>query len=354
MIHIITGPPCGGKSTYIGKHAKRGDLIVDYDELAMTLGCAEKWNPVGIVQRATQKARAAAIKAATNNPKAESWIIQSRLSEELRKEYESLGAEIVEIDPGKETCIERAKRDGRPKNIFLAIEGWYAGKKGGSMKTKEFNVQYKDEGSGSIEGYASTWIRKADSWGDVVAKGAFTKTLKERWNGGKGIPFIWSHQIDNLDSFIGTAEGDEDEKGLHFVATFDETEQAQKVRQLYKDGRLRKFSFAYDVKEAGVVTLDDNSKANELRELDLYEISAVTVPANDDAGVVDVKSGRRNSKADEDKLKEAIKLIQEVLGEIEQEDPDDGEDDPEGNAGAKDRKGSNPKKEALLDFIKNI
>ena len=219
MIHIITGPPCGGKSTYIGKHAKRGDLIVDYDELAMTLGCAEKWNPVGIVQRATQKARAAAIKAATNNPKAESWIIQSRLSEELRKEYESIGAEIVEIDPGKETCIERAKRDGRPKNIFLAIEGWYAGKKGGSMKTKEFNVQYKDEGTGSIEGYASTWIRKADSWGDVVAKGAFTKTLKERWNGGKGIPFIWSHQIDNLDSFIGTAEADEDEKGLHFVAT---------------------------------------------------------------------------------------------------------------------------------------
>lgn len=354
MIHIITGPPCGGKSTYIGKHVKRGDLIVDYDEMAMTLGCAEKWNPVGIVQRATQKARAAAIKAATNNPKAESWIIQSRLSEELRKEYESLGAEIVEIDPGKETCIERAKRDGRPKNIFLAIEGWYAGKKGGSMKTKEFNVQYKDEGTGSIEGYASTWIRKADSWGDVVAKGAFTKTLKERWNGGKGIPFIWSHQIENLDSFIGTAEADEDEKGLHFVATFDDTEQAQKVRQLYKDGRLRKFSFAYDVKEAGVVTLDDNSKANELRELDLYEISAVTVPANDDAGVVDVKSGRRNSKADEDKLKEAIKLIQEVLGEIEEGDPEGGEDDPEGNAGAKDRKGSNPKKEALLDFIKNI
>ena len=222
------------------------------------------------------------------------------------------------------------------------------------MKTKDFVCQYKDEGSGSIEGYASTWIRKADSWGDVVAKGAFEKTLKERWNGGKGIPFVWSHQIDNLKSIIGTAEADEDDKGLHFVATFDDTEEAQKVRQLYKDGRLRKFSFAYDVKEAGMVTLDDNLKAQELRELDLYEISAVMVPANDDAGVVDVKSGRRNSKADEDKLKQAIKLLQEVLGEIEEGDPDDGEDDPEGNAGAKDRKGSNPKKEALLDFIKNI
>lgn len=220
------------------------------------------------------------------------------------------------------------------------------------MKTKEFDVNYKDEGSGSIEGYASTWIRKADSWGDVVAKGAFKKTLAERWNGGKGIPFIWSHQIDNLKSFIGTAEADEDDKGLHFVATFDDTEEAQKVRQLYKDGRLRKFSFAYDVKDVGVVTLDDGVEAFELRELDLYEISAVTVPANDDAGVVDVKSGRRNSKADEGKLKQAIKLLQEVLGEIEEGDPEDGEDDPEGNAGAKDRKGSNPEKDELLEYIK--
>lgn len=220
------------------------------------------------------------------------------------------------------------------------------------MKTKEFDVNYKDEGSGSIEGYASTWIRKADSWGDVVAKGAFEKTLAERWNGGKGIPFIWSHQIDNLKSFIGTAEADEDDKGLHFVATFDDTEEAQKVRQLYKDGRLRKFSFAYDVKDAGMVTLDDGVDAYELREVDLYEISAVTVPANDDAGVVDVKSGRRNSKADEGKLKQAIKLLQEVLGEIEEGDPEDGEDDPEGNAGAKDRKGSNPEKDELLEYIK--
>ena len=222
------------------------------------------------------------------------------------------------------------------------------------MRIKSFDVQYKDVGNGQIEGYASTWIRKPDSYGDVVKQGAFTKTLAERWNGGKGIPFLWAHQMDNLKSFIGTATADEDDKGLHFVATFDETEEAQKVRQLYKDGRLRKFSFAYDVKEAGQVTLEDGVKANELRELDLYEISAVTVPANDDAGVVDVKAGRRNSKADEDKIKQAITLLQDVLGELVEDDPDDGEDDPDANAKAEERKGSNPAKDALLKYIDNI
>ena len=219
---------------------------------------------------------------------------------------------------------------------------------------KDCEVQYKDAGTGSIEGYASTWIRQPDSYGDVVAKGAFTKTLADRWNGGKGIPFLWAHQMDNLKSFIGTAEADEDDHGLHFVATFDDTEEAQKVRQLYKDGRLRKFSFAYDVKDAGTVTLEDGTKANELRELDLYEISAVTVPANDDAGVVDVKSGRRNSKADEDKIKQAIELLQGVLGELNEEEPIEGEDELEANAAAEEQKESNPEKAGLLEYIKSI
>lgn len=222
------------------------------------------------------------------------------------------------------------------------------------MQTKDFDVLYKDEGSGSIEGYASTWIRKADSWGDVVAKGAFTRTLKERWNGGKGIPFIWAHQIDNLKSFIGTAVADEDEKGLHFIAQFDDTEEAQKVRQLYKDGRLRKFSFAYDVLKAGMVTLEDNSKAQELQEVDLYEISAVTVPANDDASVVDVKAGRRNSSADEEKIKQAITLLQDLLGQLDEEAGNGGEDEPKDNAAAEDRTESNPKKSELLEYIKSL
>ena len=222
------------------------------------------------------------------------------------------------------------------------------------MQIKTCDVQYKDEGSGMIEGYASTWIRQPDSYGDVVKQGAFKRTLEERWNGGKGIPFLWAHQMDNLKSFIGTAEADEDDRGLHFVATFDDSEEAQRVRQLYKDGRLRKFSFAFDVRDAGPVTLEGGVKANELRDVELYEISAVTVPANDDAGVVDVKAGRRNSKADEDKIKQAITLLQDVLGELVEDEPDDGEDDPDANAKAEEPKGSNPDVKGLLEYIKSL
>ena len=238
------------------------------------------------------------------------------------------------------------------------------------MKIKEMQVKYRDDGNGQIEGYASTFIRKPDSYGDVVKQGAFTKTLEERWNGGKGIPFLWAHKMDDLKAFIGTAEAEEDEKGLHFIATFDDTEEAQKVRQLYKDGRLRKFSFAYEVKEEGLVTLEDGTKANELRELDLFEISAVTVPANEDAGVVDVKaadpevkSGARNSKKDADRISQAIALLKEVLGEMDPEDEedeteetDDAKEEPKANedATSKELDALNARKDALLSIINKM
>lgn len=219
------------------------------------------------------------------------------------------------------------------------------------MLIKSVDVQYKDEGTGTIEGYASTWVRKPDSYGDVVRKGAFTDTLADDWNGGKGIPFLWSHKLDDLKAFIGTAEADEDDTGLHFIATFDDTDEAQKVRQLYKDGRLKKFSFAFDVLENGLTTLEDGTKANELRKLKLYEISAVTVPANDTAEVVDVKAGRRNSKKDADTIRQAITLLESVL---DTEDPDNGEDDLDANAEAEEQKESNPMKASLLEYIQNM
>ena len=227
------------------------------------------------------------------------------------------------------------------------------------MKCKEFNVKYADEGNGMIEGYASTWIRRPDAYGDVVKQGAFKNTLEQRWNGGKGIPLLWAHQMNELSSYIGKADAEEDEKGLHFVATFDDTEEAQRVRDLYKDGRLSKFSFAYDIKEEGITTLEDGTKANELKELDLFEISCVCVPANDDAGVIsvkaeepEVKSGKRNSAKDADAIRQAITLLQGVLGELDEvDDTDDGEDDVKANAAAEEQKQSNPAKESLLAYI---
>ena len=223
------------------------------------------------------------------------------------------------------------------------------------MNYKSISVQYKDEGNGSIEGYASTWVREPDSYGDVCKKGCFKNSLENRWDGGKNIPLLWAHKMDDLNAYVGIATAQEDETGLFFHADFNDSPEAKKIRGLYKSGTLTSFSFAYDTIDQGTVTLEDGRKANELRELDIFEISCVLVPANATSVVTDIKSGKRNSKKDADAIKQAITLLQSVL-DNEEDDSEEAEETPKANEDitSKELDEINARKDALLEYIATI
>lgn len=181
------------------------------------------------------------------------------------------------------------------------------------MLYKDFTVKYKedDANNGIICGYASTWDKVPDAYGDIVRKGAFEKSLKKIYEEGRTIPFLWSHRMDDIDAYLGSCDAKEDDRGLYFEATLDDTPQAQRVRELFKDGRLSKFSFAYDIIEQTPITLENGVKANELVELEIFEITACLVPANSFAEVVDVKSDNTEKKED---LEETEKITaQEII-----------------------------------------
>lgn len=241
---------------------------------------------------------------------------------------------------------------------------------------KSFDIK-ADEGAGTISGYFSTYDRIPDSYGDVIAPGAFTDTIKAREESGHPFPLCWNHDLDQIIGKVDSIE--DDEKGPLMTASFFNTPLAQEKREVVKSGVVYQFSFAYDIKDAAQVTLEDGTKANELRKLDLFEISIVPIPANQNAvmtevkadapeektvpvvGVIKVevpeelKSGRRNSKKDADAIREAITLLQGVLGELEEaEQPDDGEDEATANAAAEEPEQSNPKKARLLEYINSI
>lgn len=229
---------------------------------------------------------------------------------------------------------------------------------------KSFNVEVKEDQGGQITGYASTFDRVPDAYGDVIAPGAFKASL-ERWQQlGKPIPLLFGHRTDDPFMNIGAVESaEEDERGLKFTAKLDpDNPNAQYSRKLLLEGRIHQFSFAFDVKEAGLTTLEDGTKANELRELDLFEISLVPIPANQfatveevkawaDRAVEDVKAGRVLSKTNEDDLREAVALIQGVIdkveGAAEPTEPEDVEGDaPADDAGAKGAR--------VLEQIRNV
>lgn len=359
MIHIIVGPPCAGKSTYLTQHAKDGDLMVDFDKIAQTLGSNEAHHAKGIVKDAAFAARDAIIQIALDNPDAESWIIHTQPSEDQMNDYKDANADIITLDPGLDICLARAEQDGRPGGTIDAINKWYSRQKGRKMtKYKSFKADMNNE-TGEISGYFSTYDREPDSYGDVIAPGAFTETIKAREESGHPFPLCWNHSLD-VDDFIGEVDSiDDTEKGPLMTAHFYDTDRAQKARDLVKNGSVYQFSFAYNTLDQGPVTIDGGVKANELKKLDLYEISVVPIPANKNAVVTDVKSGRRNSASDADKLNQAISLLRDVLGEVEDkpEESDEGEGEQEANAEAsakEPKEAANARKDALLERIKGL
>ena len=78
MIHVVTGPPCAGKSTYVRTNAKAGDLRIDYDQLAQALGAEKSHAAEGLIKQAAFDAREGAIAAALKQSDAESWISTRR------------------------------------------------------------------------------------------------------------------------------------------------------------------------------------------------------------------------------------------------------------------------------------
>ena len=338
MLHVILGPPCSGKSTYVKEHAANGDVRVDYDVIAQALGSSKPHACEEPVRSAAYKARAGAVDYLLENPDVEGWVIHSEPTAWQMERYQNAGADIIVLDEDEETCLARAEEDGRPPEVIEEIHKWFerhqkSASVGGSMNIKTKTVEVKAD-NGSITGYASTWTREPDSWGDIVKQGAFTECIKRLKDEGRVIPFLYNHNEMDLKNFIGTVvKLEEDDHGLLFNADFDDTEEAQQARKLALDGRLCKFSFAYNVLEQGTVTLEDGRECNELRKLDIFEVSLVLYPANPDTSVVSVKSGKRNSAADEETLRQIIKLAQGLLGELddtnEQDDADAKSKDPD-------------------------
>lgn len=139
---------------------------------------------------------------------------------------------------------------------------------------------------GHFIGYASVFDN-VDSYKDVVLKGAFTATLKKN----KGLlPILADH---NPYAQIGwNVAAEEDDKGLKVEGKLNlEVQLAREryalVKQAKEIGAKYGLSIGYVTK---VSEWDEKRKIRELKELDLWEYSFVTFPANARATVVRVKT----------------------------------------------------------------
>lgn len=219
------------------------------------------------------------------------------------------------------------------------------------MRVKEVPVKFKagpDDGlaEGEFLVYPSTFTRTPDSYGDVVAKGAFLDTIEAWKESGNTLPGLYGHRLDDPDYFVaGALDMGEDEHGWWVKGAFDlDSPKGPQVYRLVKGRRLSQLSFAFDVEDEGQIEVD-GVKANELRKLKVYEFSFVPIGANQDTSVVAVKSaasaltqtemkaGRTLSAKNETALREARDAIDAVLSSLGS--GDDQEKQASGTAEAK-------------------
>lgn len=163
-------------------------------------------------------------------------------------------------------------------------------------QTPPLELKFSRDGAGTLSGYASVFGPPADRHGDVIAPGAFAKSLAS----GDVPLMLWSH---DLSEPIGVwTDLREDSKGLHVTGRLTlETRRGAEAYALLRDQALNGLSIGYRV-----VDFDELPEGGRLlKEIELAEISLVTLPSASRARVTSVKSGEITPRLLESILREA-------------------------------------------------
>jgi len=217
------------------------------------------------------------------------------------------------------------------------------------MLTKNATIDIKagpqdglDEGQ--FVAYASVF-GNVDSYGDIVTKGAFANDLKRWEKSGNPIPLLFAHNMADPDFNLGhVIKAEEDNVGLKVTAQLDlENPKAKQVYRMLKGRRINQMSFAYDVVDGSTEKVDGED-VYEIRDMKLYEVSVVTVGANQETEILSVKqlpcvadrllaefkAGRVLSAKNESELRSAHEALGRVLSVLDstQDDQKASEPDP--------------------------
>jgi uncharacterized protein len=191
--------------------------------------------------------------------------------------------------------------------------------------TRDFNLELKMVGEeGTIEGYASVFD-VVDSYKDVIAPGAFKRTLAAWQSSGRMLPVLWQH--DEYNPIGVTMSAMEDEHGLAVKAQLiTEVAQARDAYALAKAGALGGMSIGFSIPNKAAdgnpaVVYDDERQVQIIREVRLWEYSLVTFPANEAATINQVKAAanalENASEAFTLHYRETISLLREMRSLIE-------------------------------------
>lgn len=140
--------------------------------------------------------------------------------------------------------------------------------------------------TGAFTGYGSVFGVK-DSYSDIVIKGAFTNSLNKWKEKGRLPALLWQHKMDEPIGYYTKMV--EDENGLYLEGQLliDDDPLAKRAHAHMRAKSLSGLSIGYVLND---YDYDKEKSAFILKDIDLWEVSVVTFPANDEARIDNVKS----------------------------------------------------------------
>jgi predicted kinase len=127
-LYVVTGPPCGGKSTWVREHAKPGDIVADLDRLALAITSEDTPHheyPAHIRRAAITLRRQLVAMAIRSSRQVDAYVIHAKPSSTALTTYRKAGAVFIECTAPLETLLDRARRE-RPAWVAAMIPGWWA------------------------------------------------------------------------------------------------------------------------------------------------------------------------------------------------------------------------------------
>lgn len=154
--------------------------------------------------------------------------------------------------------------------------------------------------SGEFAGYASTFGGTPDAYGDVIASGAFGRSLGEHQARGTTPAMLWAHDPgEPIGKWLALSE---DPHGLAVKGKLTlDTRRGAEAHALLKDGAL-----ALSIGFRAVRSEPLRTGGRLLTGIDLYETSLVAMPANPHARVTAVKSRPSDVRSFEMQLRDAL------------------------------------------------
>lgn len=146
-----------------------------------------------------------------------------------------------------------------------------------------FGLEIKALGDREFEGHGSIF-GNVDLGGDVVLPGAFKRTLAQHKRSGSLPQMFWMHRPDQVPG--KWVEMHEDDRGLRVRGMLADTPLGNEMRTLLKMNAVRGLSIGYRTMDSDWD--DDGNRL--LKEVDLWEVSIVSLAMNPIAQVSSAKS----------------------------------------------------------------